>query len=98
MSTTGRWRELFAGRKWRVAEELTGTVLQDGAQVLFERGLFEILTAQHAYESPLSTNKALRGTVLQETDATGQTDIPGSRIAIGTPAVRTARREYEAVW
>lgn len=108
MSTTGRWEELFAGRKWRVAEELTGHVtvkaaLSDGSKgkvsvtVAFQRGVFE-LPPGAAYRSPLSTNLARRGTVLQETNASGELDIPGSRIAVGAPAVETARRDYSAVW
>lgn len=98
MSTTGRWDEFFGDRKWRVLEEATGVVTQDGAQVRFSRGRFEVLAAGHAYASPLSTNMALRGVVLQETDATGEHDIAGSRIAVGAPAVKTARRDYGAVW
>jgi len=99
MSSTGRWSELFGdGRKWRVLEEATGTVGQGGADVEFRRGRFEVKTRGYAYASPLSTNLALRGVVLQETDATGEHDIPGSRVAVGQPAVKTARTEYGAIW
>jgi len=98
MSTTGRWQELFEHRKWRVLEEASGTVVQDGAQVAFRRGKFEVVTGGHAYASPLSTNLALRGVVLQETDADGAHDIAGSRIAVGQPAVKAAREQYQAVW
>jgi hypothetical protein len=107
VSTTGKWDELFgAGRKWRVAEEMTGTVPADGylgADVLpglpvkFERGRFE-LPVGAAYRSLLSTNLGRRGVLLQETDETGASDIPGSRIAVGEPAVAKARQEYGAVW
>lgn len=98
MSTTGRWDELFSGRKWRVLEEASGTVMQDGAQVEMRRGRFEVKTPGFAYASPLSTNFALRGVVLQETDETGAHDIAGSRIAVGAPAVKTARRDFGAIW
>lgn len=98
MSTTGRWDEFFGDRKWRVLEEATGVVTQGGAQVRFSRGRFEVLTGGHAYASPLSTNMALRGVVLQETDDTGEHDIAGSRIAIGAPAVKVARAQWKAVW
>jgi hypothetical protein len=99
MSSTGRWSELFgAGRKWRVLEEATGQVSQGGAVVEFRRGRFEVKTQGFAYASPLSTNLALRGVVLQETDDSGAHDIPGSRVAVGQPAVKTARTEYKAIW
>ena len=98
MSTTGRWDELFSDRHWRVLEEATGMVTQDGAQVEMRRGRFEVKTAGFAYASPLSTNLALRGIVLQETDKTGAHDIAGSRIAVGAPAVKAARRDYGAIW
>jgi hypothetical protein len=99
MSTTGRWDDLFGqGRKWRVLEEATGTVTQGGAVVEFTRGRFEVRTPGWAYASPLSTNLALRGVVLQRTDESGEHDIPGERIAVGAPAVRKARAEYGAVW
>ena len=98
MSTTGRWDELFGGRKWRVLEEATGTVWQGDAEVEFRRGRFEVLTPGCAYASPLSTNLALRGVVLQETDETGEHDIPGSRLSVGAPAVKTARADFGAVW
>lgn len=108
MSTLDRWDELFGhGRRWRVAEELTGLVpadgyhedrvLQAGVPVAFDHGTFEI-PAPGAYRSVLSTNLGRRGVVLQETDATGAKDIPGSRIAIGAPAVRRAREVFGAVW
>lgn len=98
MSTTGRWAELFSGRRWRVLEEATGTVSQDGAVVEFRRGRFEVKTPGCAYASPLSTNLALRGVVLQRTDESGANDIPGERIVVGAPAVRKARAEFGAVW
>lgn len=98
MSTTGRWRELFEHRKWRVLEEASGTVSQGGAVVDFRRGRFEVRTGGFAYASPLSTNLALRGVVLQETDDTGAHDIAGSRVAVGQPAVKTAREQYGAIW
>jgi hypothetical protein len=99
VSTTGRWDELFGdGRKWRVLEEATGQVSQDGALVEFRRGRFEVTTPGWAYSSPLSTNLALRGVVLQETDEDGSNDLPGSRIAVGMPAVKAARRDFGAIW
>jgi hypothetical protein len=106
MATTRAWDELFGGgRKWRVAEELTGTAAADGlrggevvpAVVTFTRGAFE-LPAGCAYKSLLSTNLGRRGVVLVETSADGALDVPGSRIAVGEPAVERARREYQAVW
>lgn len=97
MSTLGTWDELFAGRKWRVAEELTGSVRHNKALVVFERGEFE-LPAGSAFRSLLSTNMGRRGVILQETDATGETDIPGSRIAVGHKSVVKARQDYSAVW
>jgi hypothetical protein len=97
VSTTGRWDEFFLGRKWRVAEELTGVVAEGGVSVTFTRGRFE-LPEGSAYRSPLSTNLGRRGLVLVETDETGAADIPGSRLAVGEPAVSKARAQYSAVW
>ena len=85
MSTTGRWDELFgSGRKWRVLEEATGAVTRGGAVVEFTRGRFEVRTPGWAYASPLSTNLALRGVVLQETEPRRRAvtcPAPGSRSA-----------------
>ena len=97
MSTLGTWDELFSGRKWRVAEELTGSVRQNRALVVFERGAFE-LPEGSAFKSLLSTNMGRRGVILQETDETGEADIPGSRIAIGHKSLAKARQDYSAVW
>jgi hypothetical protein len=106
VSTTGQWEELFGnGRKWRVAEELTGTAHVDGLDeggpvqvaVTFARGEFE-LSAGTAYRSLLSTNLGRRGLVLQETDDSGSSDIPGSRIAVGYVALDKARSRYGAIW
>lgn len=101
MSTTGMWEELFGGgRKWRVAEELTGEAAdpaQPGSLVRFDRGWFS-MSAPYAYRSPLSTNLGRRGVVLAETDATGSADLPGPRLAIGVHALKRARLEYSAVW
>jgi hypothetical protein len=106
VSTTGMWDELFGGRKWRVAEELTGTVEVDGfcetdvipgVAVTFARGRFE-LPAGAAFRSPLSTNLGRRGVVLQETSADGSADIPGARLAVGEGAVARAREQFSAIW
>lgn len=104
MSTTNRWEELFgAGRKWRVAEEVSGDVTtparrgRPAVTVKFTRGLFAV-AAPGAYQSPLSTNLGRNGVLLQETDDSGASDIPGSRMAVGAPAVRKAREQYGAVW
>jgi hypothetical protein len=98
MATKGAWEELFGrGRKWRVAEELTGEVAAGGYTVTFTRGRFEI-PAGAAYRSPLSTNLGRRGLVLIETNTDGSADIPGSRIAVGDAAVSRARTQFSAVW
>jgi hypothetical protein len=103
MSTTNKWDELFRGQRWRVAEEVTGQATWPASgedppvTVTFTRGAFEI-PAPGAYSSPLSTNLGRRGLVLQQTDETGEYDIPGARIAVGAPAVRKAREQYGAVW
>lgn len=98
MSTLGQWEELFGGgRKWRVAEEVTGSIDGDGSSVTFDRGLFE-LPPGSAFRSPLSTNLGRRGMLLQETDDSGSVDIPGSRLAVGAHSVRKARQLYGAVW
>lgn len=106
MATTGTWDELFGGgRKWRVAEEMTGVVQARPADsprgrrvaVKFTRGHFE-LPEGAAFRSPLSTNLGRRGLVLQETDASGETDIPGSRVAIGNHAAERVREQYSAIW
>lgn len=103
MSTTDRWEELFRGRKWRVAEEVSGTVTvpkrrgQPEITITFRRGSFTV-SAPGAFQSPLSTNKGLSGVLLQETDDSGSVDYPGTRMAVGAPAVRKARQEYGAVW
>jgi hypothetical protein len=108
VSTTGKWEELFGGgRKWRVAEELTGSVRVDGKYadgerkrgiaVTFARGEFEVPVGA-AFASVLSTNLGRRGVVLQETSPDGSADIPGSVIAVGNGSVDKARREYSAVW
>lgn len=104
MSTTNRWEELFGGgRRWRVAEEVTGTHVTRARRgvpavtITFARGLFTV-AAPGAYLSPLSTNRGRNGVLLQETDVTGSADIPGSRLAVGAPAVSKAREQYGAVW
>lgn len=109
MSTLGpeKWDEFFGTRKWRVAEELTGTVHADGfhagemvqpsIRVTFAKGCFEI-EPPGAFQSILSTNQGRRGVVLQETDESGAHDIPGSRIALGYIALDKARSKYAAVW
>lgn len=102
MSSTGQWEALFGdGQKWRVCEEVTGVIEQDGCRVTFERGQFEItpLTDRGgAYRSPLSTNLGRRGVLCVRTDDRGVTDLPGSRQAFGAAAVERARAEYGAVW
>ncbi len=97
MSSTGSWDELFKGRYWRVAEEVSGAIEQDGCQVTFRRGVFAV-AAPGAFRSLLSTNLGRRGVLLQETDPTWSVDIPGSRAVFGEPAVKRAREEYGAVW
>jgi hypothetical protein len=98
MATKGAWEELFGGgRKWRVAEEVTGEAAEGGFTVKFTRGRFELPTGA-AYRSPLSTNLGRRGLVLVETSADGSADIPGSRIAVGEAAVNRARSQFSAVW
>lgn len=97
MATKGTWEELFSGRKWRVAEEVTGEVTERGFTVTFSRGRFEIPQGA-AYRSPLSTNLGRRGLVLIETNADGSLDLPGSRIAVGEAAVSRARAQFSAVW
>jgi hypothetical protein len=107
VSTTGQWDELFGGgRKWRVAEEVSGTQLsrgdRDGAvvrdiPVTFTRGRFE-LPEGAAYQSLLSTNRGRRGVLLVETSPDGSSDVPGSRIAVGEAALLKAREQYAAVW
>jgi hypothetical protein len=101
MSTTGRWDELFATRRWRVAEEVSGpvTVPGQGSAVItirFTRGEFEI-TPPGAFASPLSTNLGRRGTLLAETDESGERDL-GTRIAVGRQAVIKAREQYGTIW
>lgn len=98
MATKGTWEELFGGgRKWRVAEEVSGEVTEAGWTVRFDRGRFETPPGA-AYQSLLSTNLGRRGVVLQETDAAGAVDVPGSRIAVGEAAVSRARSQFSAVW
>jgi hypothetical protein len=98
MATKGTWEELFGGgRKWRVAEEVTGDVTEAGYTVRFTRGQFE-MPAGSAFRSLLSTNLGRRGFILAETNADGSQDIPGSRIAVGAHSVTRARQEFSAVW
>ncbi len=97
MATKGAWEELFGGRKWRVAEELTGELTEAGFLVKFSRGRFE-LPVGAAFRSVLSTNLGRRGLVLVETNADGSDDIPGSQIAVGEAAVSRARTQFSAVW
>jgi hypothetical protein len=101
VSTTNMWEELFGnGRRWRIAEELTGNspdpAVPDSV-VRFDRGWFT-MTEPFAYRSPLSTNLGRRGVVLVETDASGSSDVPGSRIAVGVHALKRARLDYASVW
>lgn len=102
MSSTGQWDAMFGdGQKWRVCEEVTGAIEQDGCTVTFDRGQFEItpLTERGgAYRSPLSTNLGRRGVLCVRTDAAGATDLPGTRQAFGAAAVERARKEFGAVW
>lgn len=101
MSTTGRWDELFDGRRWRVAEEYTGTVRKQGRRgeivITFRRGYFEIDGA--AFQSPLSTNKGCKGVLLIETSEDGSLDkAPPVRITVGVAALARAREKYGAIW
>jgi hypothetical protein len=93
------WEELFGGgRKWRIAEELSGDVpVEPGVTVRFDRGWFS-MEAPGAYRSPLSTNLGRRGVVLVRTSDDGSVDSPGSRIAIGVHALKRARLQFNAVW
>jgi hypothetical protein len=98
MATKGAWEELFGGgRKWRVAEEVTGERTEAGYTVKFSRGRFE-LPVGAAFRSLLSTNLGRRGLLLIETSADGSADIPGSRIAVGEASVSRARSQFSAVW
>jgi hypothetical protein len=100
VSTTGMWEELFRDRHWRVAEEVTGQRSVPGEPpvvVTFDRGRFSV-AAPGAYRSPLSTNLGRRGVVLVETDDAGALDIPGSRIAVGEPALNRAREKFGTIW
>jgi hypothetical protein len=104
VSTTDRWEELFGGgRRWRVAEEVSGTVTiprrrgQPAVTITFTRGNFTV-AAPGAYQSPLSTNKGRTGVLLVETDDAGAADYPGTRMAVGAPAVKRAREKYGAIW
>lgn len=98
MSSTGTWDEWFGnGRKWRVAEEVTGQVKQNGLTVTFRRGRFEVARGG-GFRSPLSTNLGRFGVLLQETDATGALDLPGSRAVFGEAAVKKAIEKYAAIW
>jgi hypothetical protein len=98
MATKGTWEELFGGgRKWRVAEEVSGQARSHGFTVTFERGRFE-LPAGAAFQSVLSTNLGRRGFILIETSADGSLDLPGSRIAVGEHSVSRAREQFSAVW
>jgi hypothetical protein len=94
------WEGLFADRKWRVAEEISGAA-SDPAHpellIVFTRGLFE-MKEPAAYRSPLSTNLGRRGAVLQETSPDGTSDVPGSRLVVGNHALRKARSQFSAVW
>lgn|GEM_PF-3345667 len=93
MSTTKRWEELFAGRKWRVGEEYTGLAVlgRDGSwqgdrapvgpaspgQVSISFDRGRFTITGGAYQSPLSTNKGLHGIILVETDDSGRADLRG---------------------
>jgi hypothetical protein len=92
----GNWEELFRNRSWRVAEELTGEIEDQGIKVTFKRGTF-IIDAPGAFASPVSTNRGRAGIVLQEMTAMDGQDIPGSRMAFGVKAVERARKEFNAV-
>lgn len=100
MTTTGSWDKWFKDRKWRVLEECSGTATVRGIAVKFRRGVFDIIPGKNggAFRSPLSTNLGRHGLVLQETNADGSLDIPGSRAVFGESAVKRARAEYGAVW
>jgi hypothetical protein len=104
VSSNGTWDKWFSGRKWRVAEEVTGTTKLRGIAVTFRRGVFDVAATGGrdnqggAFRSPLSTNLGRHGILLQETNADGSRDIPGSRAAFGDAAVKRARAEYGAIW
>jgi hypothetical protein len=102
VSTTDQWEVLFGGgRKWRIAEEVTGTTRRPGRHgevvTSFTRGRFEITNG--AFRSPLSTNLGRRGWFLVETNADGSRDLePRSTLSVGLDALDEARKKYEAVW
>lgn len=96
--SAGNWDKWFAGRKWRIAKEISGTtkVTRNNVTVKFRNGKFE-LAAPGVYVSPLSQNKARRGVLLQEVDVFSLQDIPGSLYPFGEPVVAEARKTFDAI-
>jgi hypothetical protein len=91
MASGSNWEEFFGSRKWRLAEEVSGTVIaRKGISVVYAGGEFEI-TGGGKFHSPLSTARGSKGFLLQELDGQGQ-DIGGSRIAVGEVVYRRARQ------
>lgn len=88
-----RW---FAGRRWRIATEESGTEEREGGvKIVYERGEFWV-QPPGKFQTPLG-HKGRHGYVLQEVDPhTGQ-DIEGSRSTWGAQALRKAREQYRAI-
>lgn len=85
-----KWDEYFAGRKWRVREEVTGIAdAGHGITIEYDHGRFEI-APPGVFHSPLSTTRGRKGALLQELDGRGA-DIPGSCIAVGFTVLKQAR-------
>lgn len=92
------WQEKFAswfeGRRWRVMDELTGTVTVEGIAVAYDKGAFEI-DQPGGYVTPLG-NHGRRGYLVIETGPDGH-DLPVHAEAFGEATLRRASATYGLV-
>jgi hypothetical protein len=84
----------FEGRRWRVMDEVSGTVIVGGVQIDYANGEFEI-ASPGVYVTPLG-NRGRRGYLVIETDADGH-DLPAHAEAFGEATLRRALLTYGLV-
>ena len=89
-SFSERFATWFEGRRWRVMDELSGTVAVGGIQVAYDRGAFEI-AQPGVYVTPLG-NRGRRGYLVIETGADGCEALLA--VAFGEATLRRAQRDY----
>jgi hypothetical protein len=84
----------FEGRRWRVMDELSGTVTVGQVRIAYASGEFEI-APPGVFVTPLG-HRGRRGIAIIETGEDGR-DIPGTSVAFGEATLRRASSAYGTV-